>query len=281
MSYPQKPRNTTHSMPVDFTLKTYHQLLEAMMDAGYHFQTYLDFTRNPMARSIVLRHDVDARNLHALHFAKIQHDFGICGTYYFRIVPGSWDEHIIREIHALGHEIGYHYEDMAVVSTGVKGEESLVAQAAFEHFKLHLDRLRNLAPVETICAHGSPLSSWDNRSIWKHYSYRSLGIEAEPYFDTDFSRIGYLTDTGRRWNGDKIVIRDRPDHAQSIKFGHLRSTFDLIEAFQQKGLPKQLMLTFHPQRWHSDPWPWLKELLLQNVKNTAKAMLRLARYHER
>jgi hypothetical protein len=268
-------------MPADFTLKTYHQLLDAMVDSGYSFQTYIDFIRKPLPRVVVLRHDIDARSRHALDFAKIQHNRGICGTYYFRIVPGSWDEQIIRAIHAMGHEIGYHYEDMAKVSRKVKGNETEVAHAGFLHFKKHLEKLRNIAPVETICSHGSPLSPWDNKSLWKHYDYKSVGIEAEPYFDTDFSHIGYLTDTGRCWNGDKIVIRDRPGNTDHLKFNHIRNTYDLIEAFRKRTLPEQLLLTIHPQRWHTRPWPWIKELLLQRIKNSAKIILQFTGYHNR
>ena len=42
----------------------------------------------------------------------IQNEFGICGSFYFRMVRGSFDEGIIHEMVRLGHEIGYHYEDM-------------------------------------------------------------------------------------------------------------------------------------------------------------------------
>ena len=57
-----------------------------------------------------------------------------------------------------------------------------------------------LSPVKTICMHGSPLSKWDNRDLWKRYNYRDFGIIAEPYFDLDFDEVFYITDTGRSWN---------------------------------------------------------------------------------
>jgi len=31
----------------------------------------------------------------------------------------------------------------------------------------------------------------------------------EPYFDVDFKEVLYLTDTGRRWDGDAFNIRDK------------------------------------------------------------------------
>jgi len=42
--------------------------------------------------------------------ARMEHETGIRGRYYFRIVAESYEEQVIREIYALGHEIGYHYE---------------------------------------------------------------------------------------------------------------------------------------------------------------------------
>jgi hypothetical protein len=57
--------------------------------------------------------------------------------------------------------------------------------------------------------HGSPLSKWDNRDLWKRYDYRDFGIIAEPYFDLDFDEVFYLTDTGRRWDGDRVSVRDK------------------------------------------------------------------------
>ena len=63
---------------------------------------------------------MDTLPQNSLHFARIQAEMGIKGTYYFRAVPQSWDEDIIKEIHRLGHEVGYHYENMDVASRKLK-----------------------------------------------------------------------------------------------------------------------------------------------------------------
>ena len=124
---------------------------------------------------------------------------GIRGIYYFRIVPESYDETIIREISRLGHEIGYHYEDLTMAAGDVDN--------AYESFCKHLEKFQKLVPVTTICMYGSPLSRWDSRAIWQKYDYRALGITAEPYFDIDFNHTFYLTDTGPRWDGHKVSVR--------------------------------------------------------------------------
>jgi len=93
-----------------------------------------------------------------------------------------------------------------------RGRESSkvdIYSEAFRDFKENLEKLRKLYPVKTICVHGSPLSKWDNRDLWKRYDYRDFGIIAEPYFDIEFSDVLYLTDTGRRWDGNAFNIRDK------------------------------------------------------------------------
>jgi len=37
--------------------------------------------------------------------------------------------------------------------------------------------------------------------------------------------------------------------------------------------PERVMFTFHPQRWTDRPVLWLRELLLQNMKNVVKGMI--------
>ncbi len=62
---------------------------------------------------ILLRHDVEAKYGNALKIARVQHQMGIKGTYFFRIYPHRGNEEVIREIAAMGHEIGYHYDDLS------------------------------------------------------------------------------------------------------------------------------------------------------------------------
>jgi hypothetical protein len=78
----------------------------------------------------------------------------------------------------------------------------------------------------------SPRSKYNNRDLWKRYDYRDFGIIGEPYFDVDFDKMFYLTDTGRRWDGWRVSVRDKvPQQAQWIKQGLVfRSTDDIIAA---------------------------------------------------
>jgi len=247
----------------DFTLKIYIELLQALVCKHHQFLTFKDWFDkdaehvNPVS---ILRHDVDARPGNSLEFARIQADLGIRGTYYFRAVPGSWDEKIILEIAALGHEVGYHYENMDTC----KGNPD----RAIADFERHLQALRSLVPVRTICMHGSPRSRYDNKDLWKYYDYREFGILGEPYFDVDFSQMAYLTDTGRSWNGGQYSVRDRVDSPFDLR---VSSTSDLIQKVPE--FPQRLMITFHPQRWTDHRGRWMQEWVLQNIKNQVKRVI--------
>lgn len=245
----------------DFTLTTYLVLLEKYLDNGYHLCSYEDYLVNSKRdeKFVILRHDVDKKPCMALQTARLESKLYVNGTYYFRIVKESFDEGVIREIADLGHEIGYHYEDLTLC----KGD----FEKAVEHFKNGLERIRRFYPVKTICMHGSPLSKWDNRLLWEKYDYRDFGIMAEPYFDTDFKKVFYLTDTGRKWDGRAVSVRDKVGSAFTFQ---LRSTPDIITTIQKQELPPLVMQTIHPQRWHNNIICWAKELILQNSKNIIK-----------
>ncbi len=78
--------------------------------------SFEEYIQNPKEKFVVLRHDVDKLPANSLKTAKIEHGLGIKGSYYFRIVPENYNEYIIRQIADLGHEIGYHYEDLTLAS---------------------------------------------------------------------------------------------------------------------------------------------------------------------
>lgn len=259
-------------MKRDFTISSLNILLDTLRSSGYTFQTYAEFVKNPAVKAVVLRHDIDKKSKNALQVAKLLNKKSIKGTFYFRVVPGSWDESVIKSINGMGHEVGLHYEDIDIVrkKTG-KNSNDLIANA-FKSFQSNLEKLRKIAPVETICSHGSPLSPYDNKMIWDKYSYRSLGIIAEPYLDTDYSTVGYMTDTGRCWNGEKYSIRDRVKKSGN-DIPNVRSTFQFVEAIKSNKTPDKLIINFHPQRWNNNYMLWLHELISQNFKNKIKFFL--------
>ncbi len=240
---------------MDFTVEKYKELLEALKKH----------------KCFSLRHDVDLKPDYSLRIALAEAEMGLTATYYFRIVPESYDEDIIKQIVSLGHTAGYHYECLTTCNGNI--------ESAYTDFRLNLEKLRNVVPINTACAHGSPRSPWNSQDIWKHYDIHTLGIDYEPMLDTDFSKALYITDTGRRWDGYKVSVRDKvPEYqAQWIKEGLVfHTTNDIIQALRNPGHPihkYDLLINTHPQRWMLFGLGWLKEAALQNVKNIVKRVI--------
>ena len=295
-------------MARDFTLSAFRNLLQSLSTEGYSFTTVIGYSKQPQTRTVVLRHDVDALPENSVTMAMAEHAAGVRGTYYFRCGPGGFDSAAIRQISDLGHETGYHYEEMAITWRSKKraDREQEIAETAFESFRSNLLKLREISETETICMHGSPASFIDSRMLWKYFDYRELGIAAEPYMDISFEDMLYLTDTGRRWDGSAFSVRDKAGFKREMTdeafkewkteplTGSLmnmtvkslamqsqyrfRSTADIVRGAREGRLPDRIMLTVHPQRWDDRRIPWLKELIQQRSKNMVKYFV--VKFHE-
>jgi hypothetical protein len=253
----------------DFSLDIYRALLETLINKGYDVISYRDYLagNRRTGKYVILRHDVDAKPWNSLKTAQIEHSLGAKATYYFRVGKMSNVPEVIRGIAQLGHEIGYHYEDMSLCGGDV--------DKAWSHFQTWLAYFRQYYAVETICMHGAPTSKWDGKDLWKKYDYKSLGVKGEPYLDTDFSDVFYLTDTGRCWDGYKVSVRDKiPGYQEEWTQKGLswHTTPELLKAIEADKLPNHVMITTHPQRWTNSSCAWCKELVLQNMKNCIKKL---------
>jgi len=174
---------------LDFTLNKYKQLLLALQSAGFHFITFADYCKgNTPDKYVILRHDVDEMADNALKMAESEADLGIKATYNFRIVKQSNKPEVIKKIVSLGHELGYHYEDL--VFAGGDYEK------AIKTFRNNLQYFRTYTAVETVCMHGSSTSKYDNRQMWTKFDLKNEKLLGEPYLSIDFNSVFYLTDTG-------------------------------------------------------------------------------------
>lgn len=247
----------------DFTFSIYKKLLRTLKENNYSFVTFEEFqTKSKNSKVVVLRHDVDRYPNNASIMSGIENEFNVKATYNFRILPRIFKNEIVQDIVQKGHEMAYHYEDLTIT----KGNY----QKAILHFQKQLQRIREFYPTKTICMHGSPMSRWDNRELWSKYDYRDYGIIAEPYFDVDYSEVFYLTDTGRAWNNESVIVRDKVKSGFNIQ---INSTKHMIELFRQGKMPDKIIINTHPHRWFDFGVGWTKELIMQNVKNVVKRLI--------
>jgi hypothetical protein len=296
---------------MDFTLRKYRSLIRALRSCGLPFIGFADLADGHYEGFVVLRHDVDRKPQNALEMASVEAEEGIRASYHFRTGKNGFPEKVISAIAGLGHETAYHYEDLSAVpgklKPGTLTSDPETLMKAEERYRQNLARLRTICQVKVISMHGSPLSPVDNRLLWKYYDYHSDGITCEPYFDIDMSDVLYLTDTGRRWDGEDSSIRDRgiqPGTGQGsdpyeewksrpltgslmamtpggIKLRqrfNVRTTDDIISLAEGESLPYRLIINTHPQRWSDKIIPWFIELIFQNLKNPVKKAINRSKF---
>ena len=252
---------------MDFTIKKYKELVSALNDAGYEFVTYAEYCEGLRAdKLVVMRHDVDRSVERARRLAEVELEVGVKASYYFRDKFINENSDDIRYIESLGHEVGYHYEDLVME----KGD----VDKAYARFMRNIEKMRQVADVRTITMHGAPTSRFDSKDMWRVYDYKKLGLIGEPQIDVDWSEMFYLTDTGRSWNG--VSRRDKVADFKLVweaKGWVYEKTDDVIKALKEGSFPKRLMMTTHPQRWTDNMLEWMRELVMQRMKNIIKRFL--------
>lgn len=240
-------------------------MLHVLLSNGYTVIPFIDYLKSELKENklAIIRHDVDKSPHNSYKTAKLENEMGVNTSYYFRIVRSSYDKRIISSISELGHEIGYHYEDLAITKGDVKKAIGL--------FDKNLNKFREICEIKTICMHGSPLSKYDNRALWENFDYRDNGVVGEPYFDVDYDQFAYFTDTGRSWLDNGYVIRDNVNETNSNY--KIKTTHKLIQSINKDQLPAKLFITTHPQRWTDNNFKWMIEFISQNLKNVLKKHL--------
>lgn len=228
----------------DFTFEIYSVLLRKLSKAGYRYQTLTEYIENPMPKVVLIRHDIDLVAQSAIPFAKLERTHNAKATYYFRNRFLCNTPKVIESIASLGHEIGYHYEDLTT-NNGDYGK-------AITDFARNLEYFRKFYPVKTVCMHGCSSSPYDNRDLWTRYDLSQYGLIAEPYISLDFNSVLYLSDTSQKWNGSNVALRDKVTSDYTFSF---TTTWDILQSINK--LPDQVMLTIHPELWTNSLIGWL------------------------
>jgi hypothetical protein len=94
----------------------YSALIETPLRCNYTYVNFLSIHKR-QEPNVVLRHDIDFSPYLALEMAKIESNLGIKATYFFMLRSPFYNlfsranNEVVKEIIALGHEIGLHYDE--------------------------------------------------------------------------------------------------------------------------------------------------------------------------
>ncbi|MDJ1434180.1 hypothetical protein [Halostagnicola sp. A-GB9-2] len=255
-------------MTRDFTFEIYEELLQAGLDAGYEHLTVREYLlANELPDQFIIhRHDVDRKPENSLAMARLEAKYDVPSTYYFRTIDKTFKPEMIREIEELGHEIGYHYEDMD------RGDGNVAK--AHESFRDHLEQLREHATIDTVCMHGNPLTPHDNRDMWDGIrGFEEYDLLGEAYLSMDFVDVTYFSDTGRTWEDGALKIKDHTVGESEKRF-HADTTRELINLVESKRFQRGCLLS-HPNRWADNFPEYLAERFKDMSINLGKSGINL------
>lgn len=226
-------------MTEGFTRAAYAGLVDAIRDGGYETLTvreYLSPGRLP-ERFVVLRHDVDRKPGRAEALAGLEADLGVSASYYFH--PSAFRETRAERVEDLGHEVGYHYDDVATA----RGDR----QTARALFANNLRVFRRACDVDTVSPHAAALSPHDNASLWERGpAFEEFGLLGDADRSVDYVDLSFFSDAGH-------TFRERPaDRARALgerdQVATADTPGDLAARFREGAVDRACLLT-HPRRW--------------------------------
>jgi len=212
----------------NFTLAEYRQLL-AYFKRSHEYVTFseVDPRSTSSPKLILLRHDIDYSLKQALEFARLEADQGVRATYFLLFSAPTYNLldsaniGLPRQIAALGHEVGLHY-DVAAMLQGNKSHplDVLHAQARL------LGELSG-SPVRSIAMHNPSISGAD---LFRSAPYVNA-------YDDRFTRaMSYYSDSCMAW----------------------RDSF--VEALAADAFPERVHLLIHPELWTAQRAPRFEKL---------------------
>jgi hypothetical protein len=179
-----------------YLLNTFKEFLEVITSDDFTIISLDDYDKkllSPDKVNVFFRHDVDISLPRTLKMAKIQKEYDIQSTYFFRLHAEKYSfeeaKPIIKKLTDDGFKIGLHYETLNVAKGDIK--------KAIELFENDLRKIRELAPVHAVAAHGQ--RHYKNRDIWKEVDRAMLDISSA--YDMKYDM--YLSDAGGKSLRDK------------------------------------------------------------------------------
>jgi hypothetical protein len=177
-------------------LDEFRGLLRRAVELGYEtltlsaFAALLDTGKAAAPeRVLLLRHDVDTDVARARRMWQIERELGVVGTYFFR--RATWDLPFMRQLAADGHEVGYHYEELATLvkqrGAATADEARALIAPARERLRADLIELRahSAMPLDVLASHGDFANrrvDVSNAELLEDRRFRAeIGVRLEAY----------------------------------------------------------------------------------------------------
>lgn len=182
--------------PMGFTYRAYAELLALLRAEGYAFCDYHNH-ETADGRRVILRHDIDSIPAAALRLAELEASEGIHSTWFVLLSSENYNpmspavRGVTRELRAMGHEIGLHFDETAYAP-----EDGEVTALIVREARLLADLLG--APVRAVSMHCPSQAALE--ADWK------LPGLVNTYGKTFFREYKYLSDSSRHWREPVLDI---------------------------------------------------------------------------
>lgn len=183
---------------MQFTYDAYKKLICLLKAQGYEITNYQEYKKAEGKRCVILRHDIDNSIQKAWEMAKLEHDMGVCSTWFllctseFYNPAAAASRAMIKEIHGMGHSIGLHFDETAYPG----GRQKELKEAAEKERKL-LEAILEL-PIREISMHRPSKNTLE--ADWR---FETMTNSYSTEFFTGFK---YVSDSWRHWREDVEAI---------------------------------------------------------------------------
>ncbi len=257
-----------------FYYKNWDKFCGALKECGLKLCTGEE-SLHATGKFIVLKHDVEGAVPNAYKLASIEHEHGICGSYYVQafLLKDPANVALLQKMQEMGHEISYHYD--------VLDAHSGDYDAAQKDFQKYLDEFHtNGFAFQTICQHGNPVKQrigytsnrdfFRNKDIRKRYpDFVDMVVNYSQHVRTPYK---YISDAGYGWNIITLPeTNDLHPEVKNTRIGGFKSLTNLIVESDCS-----FVVSTHPHRWRNTAWGiYSKIVLFRCVKSVVMLAKRI------
>jgi hypothetical protein len=181
---------------MEFTYNGYLELINLLKDKSYNFCGYLDYGN--YKKNVIFRHDVDTSLEKALEIAKLEFNNYVKSTFFVLLSTNFYNifskesNTILKEIMALGHDIGLHFDEKRYDIYNAKELEYWVNRES-DILAYALDK-----KVKVVSMHRP--SKW---VLENDIQFKKMVNSYSKKFFSDFK---YLSDSRMHWREDVLRV---------------------------------------------------------------------------
>ena len=223
---------------------------------------------------LVLKHDVETNVKKAFEIAKIEHEFGHCGSYYVQayLLKDEKNVAMLQKMQEMGHEISYHYD----VMDSNRGDLA----KAIEEFDENKRRFEACGfEILTVCQHGNPVVTrvgyTSNRDFFRSEEvqnrYPNVSDIMVNFQTCRGTTYRYYSDAGRTFK----FIYD-PINNDICNSDDKNIPYDDLDALYPVLISSNAILSMHPHRWESNALVYrCKSAIFRVIRCCAKIAMKV------